>query len=530
VRSAALPRHRWIIAPSSWRFDLSCRDINSAPVRVYQNPAVFQARLIREVFATGSRTSWRAPQARLSAVTPRKTGEATGRPGRLARRIIAGGALGLALVALGAAPTLAAPANGVQQINAAPASASTTAGAILAASLNIGAAALGNQVAVATPAYGSADSQSDLAPVNAGVVLNNLQVDGDAVIQAQAGANSDQVIAPQGGTLQTVQAVSNASTAARVQIGDQAGATQSFVGAAQVNATAAANLLAYDAASGQIVATATQTNAGPVAAAATVGSTAFNGVLTGATTAAGNEIDLDQGAAASGTIGDLLTMQVNAGAETALTRLSGVQTTTTGNVYATSAVGNALNAGDLVAGVALTQISSAPQTARLTLSPATLNGDFSVQAVGNQTTLGSNGAIGLHQQNDANQLAEVVSSAGLVLNGATTMTAVALGNNFSGTVAPAQIAGQEQQVNSGFQTASINLTGASAMNGTPISLTAIAIGNAATLSAPDSGFVQANYTGGLVAQTATVTLSNCTFTSSAAVSTTAQGNLITIRH
>lgn len=457
---------------------------------------------------------------------------------RARRRIIAGGVTASALLGWGASEAAAAPAPDLRQASSAPVEAGVTLSAVSASGLSVGATALGNVIAAETVGYTSRDSQLSTGPVNAGVVLNDVQASGDSVVQAQAGANSEQIVAPQGGVLQSVQVASDGSatpTSARVQIGAPAAPAQSFGGSLAASASAFSNLVSFDASNGQVSTGAgaiDQSSSASVAAALTIANATFNGPVTGSATAAGDEIDLDQAAAAggSGTIGELNATQANTGAETASASLTGVRTSATGNAFATSAVGNVLNAGDVVGPAALAQTNGGPQTARTELDGARLNGAFTVQAVGNQAILANNSAIGLHQQNDASQVAEVVSNAGLVLNGATTMQAVALGNNFSGTIAPTELAGQGQQVNSGFQTASISLTGATSTGAGPISLTAVAIGNAATLSAPNSGFVQANYTGGLAAQTATVTLANCTFSNGSAVSTTAQGNLITIRH
>jgi len=430
----------------------------------------------------------------------------------------------------GAAAAVAAPPNGVHQTNSSPDKASVTAGSTTAPDLNLDVSALGDASSVSATTYASADSQADSAPADSSVSVDNLQVSGNAAIQAQAGGNSEEIASPQGGDLQATQSTA-ATISAQVQIGAKAGAAQSFGGTAQVSSAAFGNLASFDAASGQITAGIGQTNAGQVQSSVTIANTAFDGPLTGATTAAGNEIDLDHSAAAAaGQIGELSTSQANAAAQSASLGLTDVQTNAAANSYAVSAVGNVLNAGDLVVGAAITQTNAGPQTAQALLNQASLNGDFVVQAVGNQVVLANNGAIGLHQQNAANQLAEVVSNAGLVLNGATSIKAVALGNNFEGALAPGQLAGQDQQFNSGFQTASIDLNGASAPGDGPISMTATAIGNAATLSAPDPGFVQANYDGALSPQAATVTLSNSTFSSGVSVSTTAQGNVVIIRH
>jgi hypothetical protein len=453
--------------------------------------------------------------------------------------------LGLAVSALVAGSSGAAPTNvssGFQQTNSAPVLATTTSTGVSTALLSIDTVALGDVISVDTLGYGASDGQTSFGTVNAGAVLNTASASSDASINSEAGGNLEQITAPQGGTVQVSQTTAapvNAAAAtisADVQIGlnDPVGA-DSFGGLTTISASAFGNLYSMLAVSAQIATSASglaQSNASPVGATIDLTASTFIGPLTATGSAIGNEIDLDHGSdgTSPGSIGGLTSSQNNTGAQTAAAAVSNSQTLASGNALLAIAMGNVLNAGDLVGDASLVQTNSAPQTAAITLQSATLNGSFGAQAIGNQVILANNGSIAVHQQNDSNQLATVIGSAGLVLNAATSFQATALGNNFSGSTAPGQVAGAGQQVNSGIQTAAVTMDGVSTVGDSPVTLNAVAIGNAATLSAPDSGFVQANYNGGLIAQTATVTITNSTFTSGVSISTTAQGNLITIRH
>jgi hypothetical protein len=467
------------------------------------------------------------------------------RPGRCAARsyrLFSLASAVAAFVVIGAGAALADDSSGFQQINGAPILATTTLTGVSTAPLSINTVALGDVISIDTLGYSASDSQTSTGQVDADTVLNTTSASGDANINSEAGGNLEQIVAPQGGTVQANQIVAAPDDAAApavsasVQIGanDPVGA-DTFGGATTISASAFGDLFSMLAVSGQIATTATglaQSNASPVDAIVDLNASTFSGPLTVTGSAIGNEIDLDHGpdGESLGTIGALVSNQNNTGAQTAAVGVTNTQTLTSGNTLLAIAIGNVLNSGDLVGDASVTQTNSALQTATTTLQSATLNGSFGAQAIGNQVIIANNGTIGVHQQNDSNQQATVLGSAGLVLNAATSFQATALGNNFSGSIAPGQIAGAGQQVNTGIQTASVTLDGVTTIGNSPVTLNAVAIGNAATLSAPDSGFVQANYNGGLIAQTATVTITNSTFSSGVAISTTAQGNLITIRH
>jgi hypothetical protein len=447
-----------------------------------------------------------------------------------------------AFIAVGAKAAPVDDSSGFQQTNSAPVLATTTVTGVSTAHLSISTVALGDVISVDTPGYTASDSQASSGPVNAGAVLNTTNASGDANLNSEAGGNLEQITAPQGGIVQVSQSTAAPENAAApaisagVQIGanDPVGA-DTFGGATMISASAFGDLFSDLAVSGQIATTAnglTQSNASPVAATIDLNASVFSGPLTATGSAIGNEIDLDHGSdgPSPGSIGALASNQNNAGAQTATVAVTNSQTLTSGNALLAIAMGNVLNAGDLVGDASLVQTNSALQTATTTLQSATLNGSFGAQAIGNQVIVANNGSIAVHQENDSSQSATVLGSAGLVLNAATTFQAIALGNNFSGSIAPGQVSGAGQQVNSGIQTAAVTLDGVTAIGDSPVTLNAVAIGNMATLSAPNSGFVQANYNGGLIAQTATVTITNSTFSSGVSISTTAQGNLITIKH
>jgi hypothetical protein len=214
--------------------------------------------------------------------------------------------------------------------------------------------------------------------------------------------------------------------------------------------------------------------------------------------------------------------QINSADQVATAELSNATLTGAGNSLSAIAFGNSASFGATTTGL-VQQSSTGAASATTTIRNATINGDFSAQAVGNVLSFISNSPNNrVSQDATGPQTAAIVGQA-LVLNGATTFSATALGNQFSGPVAPGVPEGAfwNQHDTGVGPKASVSLDGISGEGS--LSVSATAVGNLASLTNPD-GFLQQ----GLAPTEATVSITNNTFNGGMSVSTTTMANMITI--
>jgi hypothetical protein len=176
-----------------------------------------------------------------------------------------------------------------------------------------------------------------------------------------------------------------------------------------------------------------------------------------------------------------------------------------------------------VAGGLVLQTNTAPEAATTNVSNSTVNGVFSSQAAGNILSFDSNtGATVSGQFDTASSTANTNVSGPVDLNAATTFASLAIGNQFSGTLSPAQ-APYYNQESGGLINATSTVSGVTA-NGFATTVQTTATANLATMTSP-GGFQQV----ASAAPTALANISASSFSGGLTVSTAAIGNSISIK-
>ncbi|HEY3800253.1 MAG TPA: hypothetical protein VGL58_18040 [Caulobacteraceae bacterium] len=296
----------------------------------------------------------------------------------------------------------------------------------------------------------------------------------------------------------------------------------SFTGNTTVNAAAVGNNALYSSQSGTLSFWSSQANNDTETASVVLQNTnVAGGALNSEAQAVGNSVS------AGGILsnaGYTAASQENLyGGQTANVTFSGNNLLSSGNNVVASAEGNSAALGQASGLTAISQDNgAAAERATLTLSNATVNGDFSAQAAGDVASYdASNGETILNQQDRTQSVSRVNVSGPVDLNAATTFGSLAIGNQFSGTLA----------LDGGTQASSQSISANSTISGVNgggfgATVNTTATANTASLTGAPGNFVQ-SVTG--VGPTAVANISNASFTGGLTAATAAIGNSMSIK-
>jgi hypothetical protein len=352
---------------------------------------------------------------------------------------------------------------------------------------------------------------------------NDQEINPGSTASLQGGGGAGPINQTTGYQDPTTHALSGETEVATTNVGD--GGAVSFNGNAGVNAAAVGNNVLTSAQNGTGYQTPpfSQVNdAGETASVTLDNTNVAGGVLNSEAQAVGDSFS----AGGIVTAGSALTQTSNAG-QTATENFHGNNLLSSGvgaagNNVVSSAEGNFASIGQVTGGSVL-QTNTAPEAATTNVSNSTVNGDFSSQAAGNILSFDSNTATTVSGQVDtASSTADTNVSGPVDLNAATTFASLAIGNQFTGTLSPAQAPYYNQQ-SSGPINATSTVSGVTA-NGFAATVQTTATANLATMTSP-GGFQQV----ASAAPTALANISASSFSGGLTVSTAAIGNSIAIK-